>query len=122
MKRIFSANDAYEYAKKFALEDEKRERFILIYMKEDGTVLARQERGENQAILKVMPARDEKRAIIVSNHASGSCLPNKYDIEETKRMKELLKAKDVSLTDHIIIGYKEFYSFAEEKIKFTKDL
>lgn len=120
MKKIQSAKDAYEYAKQFAMYDDKRHRLILIYTKEDGTVLGWQERGENQAQLKISPSRDVERAIIVTNHPSGCSLPDKYDIAETKRMKELLELNDIGLTDQIIVGYKEFYSYAGERITFTK--
>lgn len=119
MKKIQSAKDAYEYAKQFALEEDKRHRLILIYMKDDGTVVGWQERGENQAILKISPSRDVESAIIVTNHPSGSSLPDKYDIAETKRMKELLELNDIGMTDQIIVGYKEFYSYAGERITFT---
>ena len=119
MKKIQSANDAYKFAKQFALEADKRHRLILIYTKDDGTVLGYTERGENQWIVKVEPCEDAKRAVIVTNHPSGNSLPDKYDMQETIAMKELLRAKNVGLTDQIIVGYKEFYSYAEEKITFT---
>lgn len=120
MVKIQSANGAYEYARQFALEDDKRYRLILIYTKDDGTVVGWQERGENQARLKISPSRDVKRAIIVTNHPSGSSLPDQYDIAETKRMKELLELNDIGLTDQIIVGCKEFYSYAAERIIFTR--
>lgn len=120
MIKIQSAKDAYEYAKQFALEDGRRHRLVLIYTKDDGTVVGWQERSENQAQLKISPSRDVKRAIIVTNHPSGNSLPDKYDIAETKRMKELLELNDIGLTDQIIVGYKEFYSYATERITFTR--
>lgn len=53
MKKIKSAKDAYEYAKQFALENEKKCRLIVIYMNEDGMVLGWNERGEKAARIKV---------------------------------------------------------------------
>ena len=120
MKKIQSANDAYEYAKRFALEESSKVRMILIYTKDDGTVVRTAERGENIAMQKIYPGQGGTRAIIVTNHPNGNSLPDKYDIAETKRMKELLELNDIGLTDQIIVGYKEFYSYAEERITFTK--
>lgn len=122
MKKIQSANDAYKFAKQFVLEEDKRHRLILIYTKDDGTVVGWTEREEGAAMPKIpqFPKCVEiARAIIVTNHPSGSSLPDKYDIAETKRMKELLELNNVGLTDQIIIGYKEFYSYAGERITFT---
>lgn len=120
MKKIQSAKDAYEYAKRFALEDSNKDRMILIYTEDDGTVVRTAERGENIAIQKIYPGQGGTRAIIVTNHPSGNSLPDKYDIAETKRMKELLELNDIGLTDQIIVGYKEFYSYAEEEITVVK--
>lgn len=120
MKKIMSAKDAYEYAKQFALEDEKRQRFILIYTKDDGTLIGWSERLGGAALAKIPQWMEIERAIIVTNHPSGSCVPDKYDVQETIAMKELLRANGIGLTDQIIVGCKEFYSYAEDKVTFTK--
>lgn len=120
MQKIQSAKDVYEFAKRFALEDERKERMVLIYTKDDGTIVRSAERDENVAMMKIDPGQGGTRAIIVTNYPNGNSLPDKYDIAETKRMKELLELNDVGLTDQIIVGYKEFYSYAEEKITFVK--
>ena len=120
MKNIQSAKDAYEYAKQFALEEDKRHRLILIYTKYDGTLVGWSERCEGAAIIKIPKWMEVERAIIVTNHPNRSCLPDKYDIQETMSIKGLLRAKGIGLTDHIIVGYKEFYSYAEEKITVVK--
>ena len=123
MKKIQSAKDAYEYAKQFALEDEKSQTLILVYTKDDGTLVGWTKREEGEAMPKIpqLPQCVKiARAIIVTNHPSGSSLPDKYDIQETMAMKELLRANGIGLTDQIIVGYKEFYSYAEEKITFVK--
>ena len=118
MKKIQSAADAYEYSKQFALEEDKEYRLVLIYTKEDGTIVDHQERDKNAALVKISPSKDVSRAIIVTNHPSGSSLPDKYDIAETMKMKKLLELNNIGLTDQIIVGYKEFYSYAEESISF----
>lgn len=122
MKKIQSANDAYKFAKQFALEEDKRHRLILIYTKDDGTVVGWTEREEGAAMPKIPQFQkcvEISRAIIVTNHPSGSSLPDKYDIAETKRMRGLLELNDIGLTDQIIVGYKEFFSYATESVTFV---
>ena len=54
--------------------------------------------------------------IIVHNHPSGEPKPSREDIEVTNHLKNLLKALEVRLLDHIVIGRKGVYSFAEEHL------
>lgn len=117
---IRSAKDAYDYVSSFGLQEGKESRMILVYMSHDGSVLGWNERGKNQAQIKVKDIDDATSAVIVTNHPSGNCFPDKYDIQETLAIRELLRAKGLGLIDQIIVGYKEFYSYAEEKITFVK--
>ena len=61
----------------------------------------------------------EKKAsglILAHNHPSGNPMPGKADLEETARLKKALNTCDISLTDHIVIASKSYYSFADEEI------
>jgi DNA repair protein RadC len=51
--------------------------------------------------------------ILTHNHPSGMSVPSKADKAVTERLKAALKLIDVSVLDHIIVGNKETYSFAE---------
>lgn len=115
-KMIRSAKDAYDYVSDFGLHEERKHRMIIVYMKEDGEVLGWNER-KGYSVTEIEGATN---AIIVTNHPSGDSLPDKYDIQETMKMKELLEAKGIGLVDQLIVGDKEFYSYAEERIKSIK--
>ena len=49
--------------------------------------------------------------IMVHNHPSGDPAPSKADIEMTKQVREALKAVQIVLHDHLIIGRKGHASF-----------
>ncbi len=49
--------------------------------------------------------------IAVHNHPSGNTEPSEMDISLTRSLKEAGKLMQVSLTDHIIIGKNNYFSF-----------
>lgn len=51
--------------------------------------------------------------ICIHNHPTGNVLPSRNDIEITKKLFECGKMLGISLIDHIIIGYNNYYSFFE---------
>ena len=61
----------------------------------------------------------EKKAtgvILVHNHPSGDACPSVADIERTRVLKNALKACEISLVDHVIIGSRNYYSFSDERM------
>lgn len=61
----------------------------------------------------------EKKAtgvILVHNHPSGSAMPSVADINRTKSIRSALKACEMSLVDHVVIGSRNYYSFSDETI------
>lgn len=52
--------------------------------------------------------------IAVHNHPSGSPKPSQQDIELTQRLRAAGKALQLPLLDHIIVGERAYYSFADE--------
>jgi DNA repair protein RadC len=51
--------------------------------------------------------------LLVHNHPSGECQPSHADVRITTRLKEALILLDVRVIDHLVVGNKEVYSFAE---------
>jgi len=64
----------------------------------------------------MIPAIKESatRIILVHNHPSGDPSPSQADIEITHRVSKAGEIIGIKLSDHIIIGGTEFYSFADE--------
>ena len=52
--------------------------------------------------------------IAFHNHPSGNLKPSQADIDLTRKLKEAGKLIDVILLDHLIIGEKKYYSFADD--------
>ena len=54
--------------------------------------------------------------ILVHNHPSGSALPGSADVNQTAILRKALSTCDISLTDHVVISDKGYYSFADEQL------
>lgn len=52
--------------------------------------------------------------ILSHNHPSGSIRPSQADIQLTKKLKSAGELLDIRVLDHLIIGEKNYYSFADE--------
>ncbi|OGT42705.1 MAG: hypothetical protein A3F13_09575 [Gammaproteobacteria bacterium RIFCSPHIGHO2_12_FULL_40_19] len=53
------------------------------------------------------------KIILAHNHPSGFATPSEADKEVTELIQQALAFIDVNITDHIIIGHTENFSFAE---------
>lgn len=51
--------------------------------------------------------------VVFHNHPSGDATPSKEDIAATKRIQDACKLIRIYLTDHIIIGRSNYFSFLE---------
>lgn len=54
--------------------------------------------------------------ILAHNHPSGSLKPSNHDIKLTRKLTEGGILLDVTVSDHLIVTRKGYYSFANEKI------
>lgn len=52
--------------------------------------------------------------VLCHNHPSGNPKPSQQDLALTKRLMGCAQLLDISLLDHIIVGGKTYYSFADE--------
>lgn len=52
--------------------------------------------------------------ILFHNHPSGNLKPSQADVQLTKKLKETGNIMDVLVVDHIIVGEKNYFSFADE--------
>ena len=55
------------------------------------------------------------KIICMHNHPSGDTTPSSEDIRLTKSLIEIGKLQGILLTDHLIIGDNEYYSFYNER-------
>ena len=120
--KIFNRPDIiFEYFKD-RLFDEKQEHFYCVYLDSKKKIIA------NKLLFKgtvdrslVHPREIFKEAYLLSassivcvhNHPSGNVSPSKEDIFLTKMLREIGNLMGVEVSDHIIVGKEEYYSFFE---------
>lgn len=60
---------------------------------------------------------DAKGVIVCHNHPSGDIAPTKSDIKQTETIKKALDLFSLCLVDHIILGEKSYFSFADDTVR-----
>ncbi len=67
-------------------------------------------------VFKVAIKRSSNAIMLIHNHPSGDPSPSKGDIIVTDRLIEAGKILGIPVMDHIILGYKKYYSFKRENL------
>ena len=67
-----------------------------------------------RTIFKRALETDAVSIIVFHNHPSGSLRPSKADEVLTQKLFQASKTMDIKLLDHIIVGDKSYFSFADE--------
>lgn len=68
---------------------------------------------DNKIILKLGIEKLANGIILAHNHPSGNTQPSHNDQRITQKIKEASELVDIKILDHIIIGDKNYYSFAD---------
>ena len=121
--KIFNRPDIiFEYFKN-KLSDENQENFYCVYLDSKKKII------NSKLLFKgtvdrslVHPREIFKEAYLLSassiicihNHPSGNINPSKEDIFLTKMLKEIGNLMGIEISDHIIIGKNNYYSFYED--------
>ena len=119
---IRRSQDTYDYI--YAeMADLGHEEFYVLYLNRKNTVLAHKNISTGgvggtvvdvKIVLKHGIDLLATAMIAVHNHPSGNVSPSQQDIELTKKLKDAGKLLDITLVDHVILGEKRYYSFADE--------
>ena len=64
-------------------------------------------------ILKSALQKLASAMILVHNHPSGNLTPNDADLSITKKLRDAATYLEIMVLDHVIIGDKNYYSFAD---------
>jgi len=119
---LSSSKDAYLYFEPL-LSDLNREEFWILLLNRNNRVITRKRISEGgvsgtvvdlKFIFKSAIEELASSIVLCHNHPSGSTKPSDPDIQITKKIKEAAKLLDMSILDHIIIGEKSYFSFADE--------
>ncbi len=57
--------------------------------------------------------------LLLHNHPSGICRPSDSDIKITKRLIECGNLMGIPVSDHVIVGGEDYYSFREDNLLFS---
>ena len=121
---INSSNDAFNIIAD-VLSDLPHEEFWVIYLNKKNEVLKKENisKGgidgtiaDTKIIFKHAIEQLASALILFHNHPSGNLKPSKADIKLTKKLKETGIMLDTPVLDHLIIGEKDYFSFADEGI------
>ena len=121
---IKSSNDAYNIISD-VLSDLPHEEFWVIYLNKKNEVLKKENisKGgidgtiaDTKIIFKHAIEQLASAIILCHNHPSGNLKPSNTDIKLTKKLKETGIMLDTPVLDYLIIGEKDYFSFADEGI------
>ncbi len=121
---IKSSNDAYN-AINDVLSDLPHEEFWVIYLNKKNEIIKKENisKGgidgtiaDTKIIFKYAIDQLASAMILCHNHPSGNLKPSSADIKLTKKLKETGIMLDTPVLDHLIIGEKDYFSFADEGI------
>jgi DNA repair protein RadC len=119
---IQSSKDAFEVINP-VLSDLPHEEFWAIYLNRRNEVIKKEfiSKGgvagtvaDIKIIFKIALETLSSAIILCHNHPSGNLKPSQADIHLTKKIKETGNIMDVLVVDHLIIGEKNYYSFADK--------
>jgi len=119
--KITNSQDAFQYFEPF-MEDYRHEEFWILLLNRNNIVLGRKRISiggvagtvvDPKIIFKIALENLASGIILCHNHPSGNLNPSIQDIDITKKIRDGGKLLDICVNDHIIIGQKSFFSFAD---------
>lgn len=121
---IKSSKDAYQ-AIDSILSDLPHEEFWVIYLNRKNEIIKKENisKGgitgtvaDTKIIFKHAIELLATGVILCHNHPSGSVNPSQADISLTKKLKEIGNLMESPVLDHIIVGEKNYFSFADNSL------
>ena len=118
---VNKAADAYEYFLPY-IEDFGQEHFLIMYLNRGNQVLKIEciSTGgitntivDPKIIFKKALTLNATAIVLCHNHPSGNPKPSTEDFALTRKLRACGKLLDIDVVDHIIIGFEQYYSFAE---------
>lgn len=122
--QIKSSRDIYELIYPL-ISDLHHEEFWVLYLNKANKIIEREKISSGglsgtvvdvKIILRNALQKLSSGIIFVHNHPSGNLQPSDADISITKKLKEAAKLLEITVLDHLIIGDKNYYSFADNGI------
>ncbi|MES2780667.1 MAG: DNA repair protein RadC [Bacteroidota bacterium] len=119
---LLSSKDCYLYLEPL-LADLPHEEFWVVLLNRANKVISHKRISEGgisgtvvdfKIILKYAIENLASCIILGHNHPSGNVSPSVSDKNLTQKLKEACRLIDISINDHIIVGDRAYYSFADQ--------
>jgi DNA repair protein RadC len=119
---IQSAQNVFDYVAPY-LHDISEEAFMVIFLNNANKILAHKEISSGGMTSTLVDVRVIFRnalslkataMILCHNHPSGKLKPSQADIDITNKIIEGANLFDLRVLDHVIVGEKGYFSFADE--------
>lgn len=121
---IRSSKDIFHKVKHL-LSDLNHEEFWVIYLNQKNAVIKMIQLSKGGVTSTIVDVKIifkhafellASSIILCHNHPSGNLSPSEADVQLTNKIKETAQLMDTRILDHIIIGEKEYFSFADERM------
>jgi DNA repair protein RadC len=123
--RIKSSREAADHFRAFFSDASKREQFVVAYLNGQNMLICTEPLFVGSITTSAVYPREVVQRILdvgaaavmfAHNHPSGETTPSGSDRAVTKKLQTALKAIDVEVLDHLIIGAGEYFSFADSNL------
>ena len=123
--RIKSSREAADHFRAVFSEAAKREQFVVAYLNGQNMLISTEPLFIGSITTSAVYPREVVQRILdvgaaavmfAHNHPSGETTPSSSDRAVTKKLQTALKAIDVEVLDHLIIGAGEYFSFADSNL------
>jgi len=126
-ERIDGSEAAARHFQTLLISNAKQEQFLVIFLSGNNEVISCEimfhgsltSSAVHPRILVCKALELNSAALVLGhNHPSGNLNPSKEDIHITERLKRAVELVEMTIHDHIIIGYgkQDYYSFADHGI------
>lgn len=122
--KINSSSDAFELLRPI-IGELQHEEFWILYLNNANKVLSSSQLSKGgltgtlvdvRIVMKEALELGAVALILAHNHPSGTLRPSKADKEVTGKLQTASQALDIKVLDHLILTYRDYYSFADEGI------
>ncbi|MCK8521646.1 DNA repair protein RadC [Aquimarina sp. D1M17] len=122
--KITSSKDAYQIFNKY-IGDLDHEEFWVLYLNNSNKVLQQKQISiggktgtlvDPKIVFRFALEYGASHLIIGHNHPSGVIKPSESDKKLTQKLKLAGESLDIKVLDHLIIGEKSYFSFADESL------
>ncbi|MBC7382182.1 MAG: DNA repair protein RadC [Bacteroidia bacterium] len=120
--KMTCSSDAYLHFE-YILEDLPHEEFWIMFLSRNNSIIGKRQVStggisstvvDPKIIYKYALDAMASGIVLCHNHPSGSVQPSKQDILLTRKLIDAGRLLDIFVSDHLIIGNKKYFSFADE--------